>query len=331
MTEVNFTYQNSGGTWEIPQDPNCSARTADPCPHYINQIDISRSIVANQYVQQFGVRLDFFETESGYDFLSYGQRGSALTSISGTQIGGTWRDFGVSGSLQSTPGMIHFHADEIVSDEGFSIGRARVCCQSTPQTTPAYLRHNERHSGVLLGTNDVVYLQAPVSCGQENSIAMWGDPASGNDFDVYARCNALPTPTTYDHATLEAGSQEFRPMPSSGCTCPGTWYFAVHSWSGSGWFHVVYSSRYNSQSRTITAGTNFVASTAQMNTFEDTLTQAARQFWGSTDGSQRIAAVHLYNSNSCTNCGGATCDLCFRNEPGTGYCCDNTLNSQLVI
>src|SRR6185295_15545172 len=77
------------------------------------------------------------------------------------------------------------------------------------------------------------------------------------------------------------------------------------------------------------AGPDFVATAAQMSTFAATLQGGARHFYGSTEGEQIMGQIDLYNSNGCgsTSCGGASCDICFRNTGGTANAsCNGSVN-----
>lgn len=222
-------------------------------------------------------------------------------------------------------GVLNFHTDYSVTKDGARINAARVCCQSTVPSGgsgSSYVRPYLRYQGALLGTNDVVYLYADngqgefPSCGNHKTLAVWSD-TPGTDFDVYVRCNVRPTETQWDYIGYSVGSQEFVHIPGGECTCPGSWNIAVHSYSGSGQFNLVWAEHYPSQHRNITAGTDFSASSSQMDVFENTLRGAARRFFGATEGTQMIARIDLCNNASCNNCGGSKCNLCFHNQNGT--------------
>ena len=323
MTEVAWTFNSD----ELPTDPNCAGGT---CPHYINHLHYWRSVIANGNVKRFQFRVDSFNTEASNDWLDYSAYLASPIRLTGQPTTG-WKDFTSATSLQHRPMEFLFHTDSSVSRPGFRIGRARVCCNSDawPPVPDFPLRQTMRHTGVLLATHDVVYMHMPTGPSNRfQNLAMWG-PA-GADFDMYVRCNAVPTATTYDFRVNSAGTQEFTSWAQPGlCTYPGTWYIAIHSVSGSGQFNLVASPVFNTHYLYINAGVNFLATPTQLNTFANTLSQGARQFYGQTEGQILFAAIHLWNNagppgggGNCNNCNGGACNVCFRNEPGTGYCCD---------
>jgi hypothetical protein len=329
MTEVPYTFPLRGAGMEIPTDPNCAPTPADPCPHYINWVhEYSRVVLANTWVKKFGFRVDFFETESGWDYFYYGEELGTLASLTGAPPTG-WYDFEVSASFERTPGILIFSSDSIIPDHGITIGKGRVCCVATGLGGANLVTPGLRHTGVLLAANDVIYVKASVSATASDSWVLWGDPAGGNDFDIYVRCNALPTPYVYDYGTPYSGSQEYLHVPLGACASPGTWYAAVASYSGSGYFSLVLQRHYETQHRNIRAGTDFAATAPQVAGFKTALAGAARQFYGSTEGTNIIQNISFYNSGNCHDCAGALCDVCFRNLLGTAYCCDH--GTQVVI
>src|SRR5688572_12144592 len=133
-TEVTFSYDSLS---ELPQDPNCVGNPMNPCPHYTNFLVAQRFVSANQFVKEFGFRVDSFQTEIN-DFLAYGESSGTLTQLTGAPATG-WRDFSSSTGLQSSPGQLLFLTDASGGRSGFNLGRARVCCQSTPNSTPSFL------------------------------------------------------------------------------------------------------------------------------------------------------------------------------------------------
>jgi hypothetical protein len=313
MTEVDWTFHSD----EMPFDPNCAVGT---CPHYTNNIYYWRSVIANRNVKQFEFRVDYFETEFGYDWLDYWEYQGSATRLWGSVAPG-WKNITSSSVLQHKPVEFRFRTDSSVSRPGFRIGRARVCCQNTGGyiETDAPMRQSFRQTGVLLGTNDVVWMHVPVGpSGQTRNLVLWG---TGQDFDIYVRCNALPSATAFDFVGNSGNSQEFRTwVEPGGCTYPGTWYIAVHSYAGSGQFSVVPSTMFNTKSvSNIRAGVDFLATQAQLNTFANTLSQGGRQFYGQTEGQFLLRNFNLYNNTgaNCTNCGGAICTVCFKNAAGT--------------
>ncbi len=141
------------------------------------------------------------------------------------------------------------------------------------------------------------------------------------------RCGAVPTPTVWNWRGFSGNSQEY--LDVSGCTS-ARYYVVVHSHSGNGVFSLV-RGRHNSEGHIVAlrAGTAFNASSTQMNTFANTIQVGIRHYYGSTEGASVIHTVDLYNSNGCgaTSCGGSSCDICFKNSPGTGLAnCDGAVD-----
>lgn len=325
-TEVHWTFYSS----ELPKDPNCSAGT---CPHYINNVNQWRSVLANKWVKQFQFRVDSFETELVYDYVDYGELFGTLSRLTGTPSLG-WYGVTSSSSVQQKPIDILFHADQSVSRPGFKLGRARVCCNISAPILPVipqrFVVPLERTTGVLLGDGDTVYTAISIEPGVgKQSLALWG--SSLTDFDIYVRCNAVPTPTAWDFRGYSSNSQELLILPRpGGCTYPGTWYVAIHSYSGKGPFNLVSSPMFSSGVVSLRVGTAFDASTSEISTISNSLSLASRQFFGQTEGQILINRYDIWNNtgSACSNCGGQACDICFKDEPGTGDCCDGT---QLTI
>ena len=201
--------------------------------------------------------------------------------------------------------------------EGFRIGEVSLCSSRSAIDTssPNYLIDRWATTGFLLGTNDVMYAFTGYSPGSHKAISLYSQASA--DFDILARCGALPTTSAFDGRQL-INSQEWVDL-GNGCTGGATLYVAIHAFSGSGAFTVVASD--HNTDRIITAGTNFSASSSQLDTFEATLRDGIRHFYGATEGYQVISRVDLFNNtgSTCGNCGGTACDICFENSPGTGF------------
>ncbi len=321
MTEVDWSFNSLS---EFPDDPNCSAST---CPHYINNIHAWRDVYANRYVTQFQFRVDSFATEPGYDYLDFKEVGGAATRLSGTPVLG-WYGVTSSSVVAHKPIDLLFHSDILTNRPGFRIGRARVCCQVTAGASvpTRALIPLGRTAGVLLGSEDVVYAYVPsVEQPTKQNIVLWAEP--GRDFDLYARCGALPTQAVYDVRGYTADPQEFLSFVSGAwCPTPGTMYIAVHSYSGAGQFNLASSTMKHHHYMGARVGTNFATTAAQLDTIENTLLQASRQFYGQTEGQMLLGTYQLWNNTgaTCGNCGGYECDICFMDQPGTGECCYGT-------
>ena len=307
--EVDY-YFNS--LYEFPHNPN-----GDP-DEYINNLDSSRYVWANSYVTSLEFYVSSFVTESFWDPLEYGELGSALSSLSGHPSTG-WYGFASNSVVQDIPMVMRFYADGSITDSGFVLDGARACCTTTSggSTPSASLNPGMRNSGILLDMHDVVYLKiAGQGSNEILNIAMGG--TGGTDFDLYARCGALPTASVYDHRSASGDSAEFI---STSQNCSTKWYIAVQSYSGRGMFNLVASYMTDDQDRyLVRAGTDFNATQMQMVMFETNLLLAARRFYGVSEGQVLARGIYLYNSSGCgaTDCGGYSCDICFRDQAGTG-------------
>ncbi len=303
---------------ELPTEPpaNCASTPTNPCPHYINWLDHDRYFVGNGYIKQFGLRFGTFDLEPNYDTFSFGEAGTTLTQLTGSPTL-TWYDTTVSQSLQATPGRTFLHVDGTVTYRGLTIDQARVCCQSTLADGDVAMEPAKRYSGVLLGSGDTVYFKVPVSCGAiEQTWNLWGAPSTASDFDVYVRCNARPTPSAWDFVGLSSNAQEHVRAGAYNCSCPGTWYVAVHSYSGSGMFHLVTQSHFVAERRTVRAGTAFSASSLQGALLGNALGEGCKQLFGLTEGAEYIQQIDFYNNADCGNCAGSSCDICLHDEDG---------------
>jgi hypothetical protein len=307
--------------FDLPSDPNCYSTVGNPCPHYINNLNHSRWFVSNTWVNSMAFRVGFFSTEGSYDYLRWGSETVSLGSVSGLLGAGSTLWSNTSASFGSVRDALNFEADYSVTYEGIHLDQVQMCTSRTSidPGIPNVLDLKRRYHGVLLGTNDVVYLQFAGDTAHHQPVTLWDDAGSaGNNFDLYERCGAVPTPTVFDARANSSDSQEY--IDVSGCN--STVYLAIHARSGSGVFSVVRGIHNPSgHTGTLRAGTAFNATAAQMATFNATLQQAARHFYGSTEGEQVVDRIDLYNSQTCTStsCGGGNCDICFADEDGTAY------------
>jgi hypothetical protein len=327
-TALAWNYRIGGqtGVFDLPSDPNCSDDGTNPCPHYINNLNNSRWFVSNSWVGYIGFRVNFFSTEDGADYLRWGLETIPIASISGSVGSGTVLWSNTSWSFGGVRDALNFAADDKNTFEGAHLDQVEVCTYRTDLDThaPNVLDLKRRYHGVLLGKNDVVYLQFPAESTRHYPITLWADMGgAGTNFDLYARCGSLPTLTQHDWLGNSSDSQEYIDISN----CSGTAYVAVHSLAGSGVFSVVRGIHAaGNHIANLRAGTEFNATTAQMATFNATLQRAARHFYGSTEGEEIIGQIDLYNSQSCgpTSCGGSKCDICFKDLDGTAYAgCDS--------
>ena len=176
-----------------------------------------------------------------------------------------------------------------------------------------------------MGLNDTIFLYSPSFTygGAEQSVVLFGPTATGVDFDLYVRCNAIPTPTAYDFTSQSPNRNEMVHLPSGSCN-GGTWHFAIHSFAaGTGQFSLILSEHKHSQHFTVTAGIGFTPTSTQLAVIKAALRNTARTFWGMTEGTQIVDEIKLWNNGSCNNCGGAPCKVCYLDNPLIGASCSN--------
>lgn len=329
-TNIAWNYRIGGktGVFDLPSDPNCSGTPDNPCPHYINNINNASFFVSNSWVGYIGYRVNFFSTEPNFDFLRWGLDGFALSQATGSVAPGSVLWTNTSWSFGGTRALLNFTTDFSVTYEGVYLDQMQVCSYLSAIDThgPNTFDLKRRYHGVLLGTDDVVYLQFTASASNHYPVTLWEDTSAGHDFDLYARCGALPTPTQYDWIGFSGNDQEY--VDITGCN--GTVYLAVSAFNGSGPFSIVRGIHGpGGHISNLRAGTDFSASAAQMSMFASTLQGGARHFYGSTEGEQIMSQIDLYNSAGCgaTSCGGLPCDICFRNTSGTANAsCNGSVN-----
>jgi hypothetical protein len=293
-TEVTFDYNLSNlgtGEWMVPGDPNASG-------HYISNVDYTIGVYANSRVNQIGVRVDSFRTESGFDFLDF-KTNETTIHLTGAPATG-WRDihaFVPSNPIGNVSPKMRFVSDFNVTDTGIAIGKARVCTDNPAVSPPQVafpIAPVTRYNGVLLGTNDVVFFTASVgstkagdACSSaHDTFALWGDSTVGNDFDLYVRCNALPTPDNWTFKGFSSDTQEFVHADNGTCPCGGTWFIAVSSFSGSGWFNLVQQKHYankHQHTASVVAQDNWVNLQASL---QPRITVGFRHFFGANEGAR---------------------------------------------
>jgi hypothetical protein len=290
-------------------------------------IDTERLFVANRNVSLANFEFTKFHTEKNFDFIRLQRTGSNVVLLaSGQKTAGFSMGTSAPANFSQTPLRIRFTSDYSVRRPGFRIGVARVCC-STGTTSIADVPWLTNVTGLLLGTNDVVYLRVPAkSNGVHVNVAVSG---SGADVDVYARCNALPTPSAFHARGFSANAQEFLRLSDGDCY-QGTWYLAVHSFSGIGQFSLVVSPSMTAHRRILRVGIEASPGTS-LASIDQMLRQAVRQVYGMTEGQILLDDVRIWRGRfgdatapelGCgphlvpewNRCGGELCDVCFRQD-----------------
>lgn len=311
MTTVPWSFSTAT---ELPRNP------AD-LSEYINNLNYHRWFVGNPYVSKVEFHLASMTTEAGYDFLTFVQGTNTMLSLSGAPVA-QWLVPQEPNKPQTSPVKIGFSTDGSVEGLGVVLDQARVCCDSTPSTSLLYgMETGERYTGTLHGTSDVVYLRkAPGPANSLLSVTLWGP--DGADFDLYARCGDLPTPTVHDLHALSSNAQEQFASGTNGCA--SWWYIAVHSYSGSGQFNIVATDVKYSDNPSesgilpLRIGVGAAVNTTFLTQIQGTMAKAAKFLYGATEGRIRFGICAIFNNagTDCANCGGVPCDVCFK--PTTG-------------
>jgi hypothetical protein len=311
--------------WDLPDLNDPPDNGGPTSPSYANALLHATQFVGNGWTYRVRLHFSRFWVDPT-DAVRFG--GVAYTGLDQLPFHAIWSaptSPSTSSIHSQGPAMMSFTSDRSeTSSTGFLIDELGVCKRSAQTTVdtamPVLMDSAYRFTGALLGTNDVVYLRVPPSvAGARWTYALWSEhsPFDSNvDFDIYARCGAWPTPTAYSHRSFSGNTREF--INASACTA-GT-YLAIHSFKGSGVFHVTWGKHFPSSERIVKAGTNFNANVTDIQAMESALQAAARRLYGQTEGNWMMTEIWLYNSNNCSNCGGAACDLCMRSETGRSYC-----------
>lgn len=312
---------------------------ATPVTQYANNQRDIRFIIANTYVNQLGFRYAWWDTQLPGDQLLMQQGTQAPVAMAGSLPTPGWFNVSTPDSLEKTAITATFSTNSSIPDSGFVIDRVRFCNNPAGgymSSTP--IIEGARYSGFLLGTNDVVrtWVRAPKS-DEEINIAVWG--ASGLDLDVYVRCGALPTPTTYTLRGFSSDRYELLSVQSSHCLYPSPLYITAHSFSGSGRFDLVASRAYASNT-TLNFTVGVEGATSQELIFiRDALKRAVKALYGATEGQLLIESIRVVSLPSgsipadnndhqvaysacypaCWNATGWYCHTCFVQESGRSY------------
>lgn len=300
---------------EVGYDPNNYSAAVQA---YNNTINHSRYFIGNQYTSSMEFHYTLFDLEYFYDTIRGGHYTNYLTtdwvqdfSQTGSYSAGYLPAVvgGGGDSLQAHHGYLQFVSDINNSHQGITVDSVKVTCGAYDILTHAMWPH-ERYSGVLLAQNDVVYARVasdtPAS-GTHQTVALWTAPSV--DADLYVRCNAYPTPTVYDYRDFRGGTSSFIHIPANQCV-GGSWYIAVHSYSGVGQFSLVWARHKTSEHRTINVSRGDSGNSApadRESVMRDMLRRAAGRVFGMTEGQVVLADINLHNAGTsgclCTNPG----------------------------
>ncbi len=310
-TTVNWDWHASYWRWDVPKDPYC---TGSQCDRYIDNLKHTIHMVGNKWTTTMYMHFNFFDIETSYDKLVFGN--ATWTGNMGAFWAG-W-DAPANKSMHSSNPNFTFTTDGSIGRYfGISTDMLSVCSNRATEDSdiPIPMDNMDRHVGILLGKDDTVFLRTFGGAGIHPTFALWS-PVENADFDLYVRCGALPTTTTYDYVGYSNGVNEFIHYDS---TCLSDLYVAVHSYNGSGSFNLTKNQHATAQDRVLTAGTSWVVpanDTSTRATIENQLRDAARMFYGQTEGNWMIKQIDLYNNGNCNNCGGQPCGICFKNVDG---------------
>jgi hypothetical protein len=135
------------------------------------------------------------------------------------------------------------------------------------------------------------------------------------------RCNADPTPSTWDYRGYSANAEEFIHTSVDACSS-GTWHITVHQYSNTtpSWFKLTANRSLSSRNFDVWADTKgFVANATQMTQIRTALSRGMKYWFGATKGQHVVEHARLWNTGNCS-CGGTPCDVCFENVVGNSAC-----------
>lgn len=292
---------------------------------YADNIDTIRLFVGNRYVRGLRLHHAYFNTEPTFDPLTFWHADGPSTLVRSGPInsGSSPGYFEVPGTgnlrTSRTPVLLEFSSDFSNGRQGFVFDDLQVCCAGSQAPTPvANATWGRRHEGALLGTGDVVYfkLSAAPSAAYAIHLPFWAiSPVSPTlPLSMHVRCGALPTASTYDFASSTASRWGYLRVPYQSW-CGTSWYVAISSDGGSGTFSFVPSLAKVGEEKTLRVGIEFNATTTEMETLGFTLVDAARRYYGATEGQQMVTRFDVYNNRgaNCAYCPSwpNACDVCW--------------------
>jgi hypothetical protein len=160
-----------------------------------------------------------------------------------------------------------------------------------------------RTFGLLTATSDTVYMTVPLppTNDMKTTLALFTESLpTGTDFDIYVRCNAVPTATLFDARAYGSTTQELLTIAPGTCA-GGTMYVAVNSYNGKGVFSLVASHSFV-QTEPINVVTTFPATNAQIDQFAQTVSDGMKIFYGMTEGGWLAPVVRVCNQSRASAC-----------------------------
>jgi hypothetical protein len=285
---------------------------------YINNLKHGRYFLASGRVREVMFHLASLDTEYNADILRLQQQGNWPFLLSGA-IPSNWIWPVQQSHSQHTPIELEFVSNSAGSEPGFIFDQIGVCCSGGPATPAFQMIPGERYTGVLQAADDVVYLRVPAGpSGTRLSLALWASTGT-NDFDLYARCGAPPTPSSFDLVGFSGNSQEQILSAANACT-GSEWHIAVHSYSGSGQFSVVASyQKVPNGVFVLKVGFEGTPTSTWKSQIRGVINQFLRFTYGVFEGQIFFDTCKFWVNTGvdCTNCGGSVCDVCLKSSPGT--------------
>ena len=239
----------------------------DPTTGFIgDNLVYTRTFSANRFISWAQFVSTQNSLEYNWDFLEIGRLGLTPTfNVTGARPAGeSYVLPGGFNNFQKRPAVFRLLTDSTNASPGFGFsGVWLLCSGSNGYFSGGELVQGRRASGVLLGTNDSVLFEWELNhplflsgAQQRRNLILWNpaELASGVvdtsiDFDVYAKCGAVPTKTSYDFVSNSGDSSEFLSVPESACARNQKLYVVVYSYKGTGQFELRASYSNNTQDR----------------------------------------------------------------------------------
>lgn len=292
---IDFNFDTNNGTTLREKSHNNLASLQ-------NNLWAEFDLRANPSIKGISFLITNLDFEPAYDYFEIADVANPISHRAILTGAGTGINASVAfDALQSQGGIFRLVTDSSVGSANITFWNLTTTCGTPGPAGYAPLRLGKRTFGILTGTNDTVYMSVPLpSSGDVKTTLALFTEAAGEDFDLYVRCNALPTPDIWNYRGFGSTSQEFVTIPPG--TCPGqTMYVAVNSFSGRGVFSLVASHSFV-QTASINAVTTFPATTAQIDQFANTLVNGMKVFYGMTEGGWLAPNIKICNQAQAANC-----------------------------